>query len=164
MRCHDVWDDFPEIGIHGAWAKWLGFNEKPIAHQKFYEIHQLPDLTLKELAEQILEHVKSLGQECVHYIGDPDQKVTKIALGTGAITNYRTMVQMGADALLLTDDGTRLWESGQWADDTGIAEIVVNHATSEEPGVRAMAQYLQDQFPDVPIKAIERGNLYHSVC
>ena len=69
---------------------------------------------------------------------------------------------MGADCLLLTDDGTRLWESGQWAEDTGIGLIVVNHATSEEPGVRALAQYLQEQFSDIPVSMIERGNLYHT--
>ena len=162
MRCHDVWDDFPEIGIHGAWAKWLGFEDPPVSSQKFYEVHKVDNLTLQQVAENIAAKVKNLGQECVHFIGDPDQAVTRIALGTGAITSYRVTVHMGADCLLLTDDGTRLWESGQWAEDTGIGLIVVNHATSEEPGVRALAQYLQEQFSDIPVSMIERGNLYHT--
>ena len=146
MRCHDVWDDFPEIGIHGAWAKWLGFEDPPVSSQKFYEVHKVDNLTLQQVAENIAAKVKNLGQECVHFIVGSDQAVTRIALGTGAITSYRVMVHMGADCLLLTDDGTRLWESGQWAEDTGIGLIVVNHATSEEPGVRALAQYLQNNF------------------
>jgi putative NIF3 family GTP cyclohydrolase 1 type 2 len=164
LRCHDVWDDYPEIGIHGAWAKWLGFNEKPIKQVKFYEVHSVKDRTLKSVVEQISSKVKSLGQDCVHYIGDLNQKVSRIALGTGAITDYRLMHdQLEADVLVITDDGTRLWESGQWSEDSGIPIIIVNHATAEEPGVRAMAKYIGEQFPKIAVKAIERGCLYRSL-
>jgi len=47
----------------------------------------------------------------VNYIGDPDTIVTRITVGTGAITGFRQMFSLKADVLLLTDDGTRLWES-----------------------------------------------------
>ncbi len=165
VRCHDVWDDFPEVGIHGAWAKWLGFHNPPLKKIKFYEVHDVSNRTLGDVAKQVLDHVKSLGQECVHVIGDQTKRVSRIALGTGAITNYRMMYhELDADVLLITDDGTRLWESAQWAEDTGVPLIIVNHATAEEPGVRALANYLQEQFPTVPVKAIERGCLYRTIC
>lgn len=96
-RCHDVWDDFPEVGIHGAWAKWLGFDGKPVASQKWYEVHDVSGRTVRELARQIAARTAELGQDCVHFIGDLDRPASRIALGTGAITNYRIMHAMGAD-------------------------------------------------------------------
>nr|MDO8108647.1 Nif3-like dinuclear metal center hexameric protein [Candidatus Sigynarchaeota archaeon] len=116
-----------------------------------------------DLARRILKRVRMLGQDVVHVIGDPGKKVSRIALGTGAITNYRQMHQLGADVLLLTDDGTRLWESAQWSEDTGVPVIIVNHATAEEPGVRELARYVQRTFLHVPVYAIERGCLYRTI-
>lgn len=159
MRCHDFWDDFPEIGIHGAWAKWLGFTEKPIEQQKFYEIHSLGEITLKQLLEHLHPRLKSLGQPIFQYIGKLDQKVNRIALGTGAITDYRIMYSMGADCLLLTDDGTRLWESAQFSIDSGVPIIIVNHAVAEEPGIRMLAEYISRNFPELCTIAIKEGCL-----
>ena len=162
-RCHDFWDDYPEDGIHGAWARWLGFEGEPLARRKFYEVHAVEALSLGELAEGILERVRPLGQEVVHVIGDLEKNVSRIALGTGAITGYRQMYDMGADVLLLTDDGTRLWESGQWSLDSGVPLMIVNHSTSEEPGMITLARYIRETFPDVPVEHIPVGCLYHTI-
>jgi len=162
-RCHDVWDDFPDVGIHGAWADWLGFNGSPIARRKYYEVYEVGNIALKELAEKILERVKLLGQDSIGVIGELERKVSRIALGTGAITEYREMHSMGADVLLLTDDGTRLWESGQWSLDSDISLLIVNHSTAEEPGMRALATYIQKKFPKVPVIEIPVGCIYKTV-
>ena len=162
-RCHDFWDDFPEIGIHGAWAKWLGFGKKPVAIRRYYEVHETGGLTLEELARRALEKTKALGQTTVGLVGDPARKTSRIALGTGAITQYPVMTGMGADVLLLTDDGTRLWESAQWASDSGVSLLLVNHATAEEPGMRTLAAYLADLLKPLPVFHLPVGCLYHSV-
>lgn len=162
-RCHDFWDDYPDVGIHGSWAKWLGFNEKPLASEKYYEVHSVEGVSLGELAEMILEKVKPLGQRVVHVIGDLNKEVQRVALGTGAITNYRRMHALGADVLILTDDGTRLWESGQWAHDGGASLILVNHATAEEPGMITLADYIRGIFPDVRVEHIPTGCLYQTI-
>jgi putative NIF3 family GTP cyclohydrolase 1 type 2 len=162
-RCHDFWDDFPGIGIHGAWADWLGFTGEPVASKKFYEVHEVGSITVNALARKILSRVKPLGQDVVHVVGDGNKKVSRIAVGTGAITNYREMYSLGADVLLITDDGTRLWESGQWSQDTGVPIIVVNHSTSEEPGMKTLTLYIQKQFPNVPVKYIATGCIYGTI-
>lgn len=162
-RCHDFWDDFPDVGIHGAWADWLGFTGKPVAAKMFYEVHEVGDTTVRELAEKILHRVKPLGQDVVHVVGDLNKKVSRIAVGTGAITDYREMYTMGADVLLVTDDGTRLWESGQWSLDSDIPLIIVNHSASEEPGMRTLAKYIQEMFPNVPVIEIPVGCMYGSI-
>jgi putative NIF3 family GTP cyclohydrolase 1 type 2 len=159
VRCHDFWDDYPEIGVHGSWAKWLGFVEKPIETAKYYEVHDLGELSLKNLLARIYPKLKELGQAVLQYIGELDRKVHRIGLGTGAITDYRIMLGMGADVLLLTDDGTRLWESGQFSHDSGIPIILVNHAVAEEPGIRALSNYLKSNFPSIDIEAVPDGCL-----
>ena len=161
--CHDLWDDYPSIGIHGAWAKWLGFIGEPLAAERFYEVHGVEGLTLGALARILLERVKPLGQEAVHIIGDPEAKVSRVALGTGATTNYRRMHALGADVLVLTDDGTRLWESAQWARDGGTSVILVNHATLEEPGMLSLAVYLRGVFPGVRVEHVPGGCLYGTI-
>ena len=162
-RCHDFWDDFPEIGIHGAWADWLGLIGEPVEARRFYEVHEFKETTLEDLARKILERVKPLGQEAIYVVGDLKKKVSSIAIGTGAITNYREMQRMGADVLLLTDDGTRLWESGQWAIDSDTPLIIVNHSTSEEPGMITLSHYIQKVFPDVPVVHIPTGCIYKAI-
>ena len=161
-RCHDFWDDYPDVGIHGAWAKWLGFDGEPLVQRRFYEVHKVKEDTLEELARRILGKVKPLGQDVVHMIGDPKAKVSRIALGTGAITSYRQMYDMGADVILVTDDGTRLWESGQWALDMEVPLMMVNHSTAEEPGMMTLAKYIQAAFPDIPVKHIPVGCIYRT--
>lgn len=162
-RCHDLWDVMPEIGIVDSWSKFLGFTEEPAASIRFYNAHQLPaGTTLGGLTRQIADKVGKLGQDVVNYIGDPDTKVTRIAVGTGAITNFRAMFSLEADVLVLTDDGTRLWESAVWSEDTGVPLILVNHATAEEPGMRNLAAYIEETFR-VPVHFIQQGCLYGSV-
>lgn len=94
--------------MHGAWADWLGFKGKPTAKRRYYEVHDIGKIALAELSQRILERVKPLGQEAVHVVGDLKKHVSRIGIGTGAITDYRVMNSLGADVLLLTDDGTRL--------------------------------------------------------
>jgi putative NIF3 family GTP cyclohydrolase 1 type 2 len=162
-RCHDFWDVMPELGIVDSWSKFLGFDGEPSAKARFYNAHDLPSgMKLKDLIGQIANKVKVFGQDVVNYIGDPDTIVTRIAVGTGAITGFRQMFSLKADVLLLTDDGTRLWESAVWSVDAGVPIIIVNHATAEEPGMINMAKYLQEQFL-VPVHHIPQGCLYRSL-
>ncbi len=162
-RCHDLWDVMPDIGIVDSWSKFLGFTEKPVAQIRYYNAHDLPaGTTLEQLAHQIADKVRELGQDVVYYIGNPEQTVARIAVGTGAITGFRAMYSLNADILLLTDDGTRLWESAVWSNDTDIPLVLVNHATAEEPGMRNMAQYLKEKFP-VAVHLIPQGCLYRSI-
>ena len=162
-RCHDFWDVMPEIGIVDSWSKFLGFEGKPDAKARFYNAHDLPSgMKLIDLVKDIADKVKELGQDVVNYIGDSGKIVRRIAVGTGAITGFRRMFDLKADVLLLTDDGTRLWESAIWSVDTGIPIILVNHATAEEPGIRNLARYLGEQF-DILVHHIPQGCLYRSV-
>jgi len=163
IRCHDLWDVMPEIGIVDSWSTFLGFEGEPTASARFYNAHDLePGTTLGTLSRRILDRVKDVGQEVVMMFGNPDTPVSRIAVGTGAITKFRVMASLGADVLLLTDDGTRLWESAAWFRDTGVSGLLVNHATAEEPGVRNLATWIRDEF-GIETHFIPQGCLYRAV-
>jgi len=161
-RCHDVLDMMPDIGIPDSWAKFLGFEGAPAATRNYYRAYDLePGTTARKLAQHLLGRLASIGQDVVHLVGPEDKVVSRLVVGTGAITSFRVMAQMG-DVLLLTDDGTRLWESAQWSSDTDTPILLVNHATAEEPGLKALAQFLAEKLP-VPVNFIPQGCLYRSV-
>ena len=163
LRCHDFWDIYPEIGVRRAWSKYLGYKKPPIKIDNYNELHAIPEVTLNELCRHILEKIKPLGQESIQVIGDLDKKISKITLGTGAATHYREMAALGGDAIVVSEDGTYLWESGQWAKETGIPMIIVNHALSEEPGMVTLANYLEKTFLNIPVMHIPVGCMFKCI-
>lgn len=158
-RCHDVWDVMPEIGIVDSWARGLGFEGEPAAAQRFYVAYPVEG-TLGSVARHIRDKVAPIGQERVMVIGDQNQPVSRIALGTGAITQLDVMVGLGADVVVGTDDGMSVWSAGEWALDKGLPLILVNHATAEEWGIANLASYVGESFPDVPVRHISQGCMY----
>ena len=152
MRCHDTWDRMPEVGIPDAWARFLGFPTEPRPVESFYRICLVGDRTVEEVARRVLEKVRPLGQEVVHIIGDREAVVHRMAVGTGAITRLPEMFALGADLLLVTDDGISTTSAGLWSLDLGIPMLVVNHATAELPGMMTMVGYIERHFAGVPVK------------
>ena len=152
MRCHDTWDRMPEVGIPDAWASFLGFSTEPRPVESFYKICLIGDHTVEETARLILGKVRPLGQEIVHVVGDPKARVHRMAVGTGAITRLPQMLELGADIVLATDDGISTTAAGLWSLDLGIPMLIVNHATAELPGMMALADYIRQHFPGIPVR------------
>jgi putative NIF3 family GTP cyclohydrolase 1 type 2 len=150
LRCHDTWDRMPEIGIPDAWTRWLGFAAENRPVESFYRICLTGGRSVREVARAVTAKVARLGENAVRVLGDPDAKVSRLAVGTGAITHLPSMHDLKADAILATDDGMNMWTGGIWSLDLGIPVLIVNHATAEKPGMMAMARYLSRQFPGVP--------------
>ncbi len=162
FRCHDVWDRMPIIGIVDSWASHLGLCDK-INSNEFHSVYESPGSTLRELGQYVAERTADLRQNSVEIVGDPDAPVTKVAIGCGAITHYQTMVELGADAIIGTDDGMNYWSGGAWCLDAGVSLVLVNHATAEEPGMINLTWYMGQQFPDVPIVHIPQGCMFTTV-
>lgn len=164
LRCHDTWDRMPEFGIPDAWADHLGFPSEDRPVESFYKICLTGEMTVEQLARRVLEKVRPLGQDSVHIFGDKSKKISRLAVGTGAITRLHHMHALGADVVLATDDGMTYWtRGGNWAGDTGLPVLVVNHATSEKPGMQAMAEYLPTVFPDIPVEYFDVAFPYTSI-
>jgi len=157
MRCHDTWDRMPSVGIPDAWADFLGFPSEPRQLESFYKLCNVQGCTVADVAGRVLEKTKPLGQAVVNIIGDLRQNVSRMAVGTGAITRLPDMYELGADCILATDDGTHTTYCGLWSLDLGIPVLTVSHATAELPGMMAMVPYIKLKFPGVKVEYLPCG-------
>jgi putative NIF3 family GTP cyclohydrolase 1 type 2 len=155
IRCHDVWDRMPTIGIPDSWAAWLGFETEPRPVESYHKVCLTGARPLASVAAQIREKVARLGQDWLLVFGDGDKQVNRLAIGTGAITRLSEMHALGVDAALLTDDGMTTWEAGYFSADTGFPIVIVNHATAEKPGMMAMRRYLADLHPAIRVEYLD---------
>lgn len=157
MRCHDTWDRMPKFGIPDAWADFLGFATEPRNTESYYRICRVDGMTVSDVARKVLEKTGVLGQSSVNVMGNTQKKVSRLAIGTGAITRLPEMHELGADIILATDDGTHTTYCGLWALDLDIPVLTVSHATSELPGMMRMADYIRDKFPGIKVKYLSCG-------
>ena len=155
IRCHDVWDRMPHIGIPDAWADFLGFPTEQRPVESYNKICLIEAMTFAEVATHVLDRVRQLGQDWVLALGDRDKPVKRMSVGTGAITRLWEMLELNIDLALLTDDGMNTWTAGYFAADRGLPILIVNHATAEKPGMMAMAKYLRQTFPDMPVEYLD---------
>lgn len=147
IRNHDTWDRMPEVGIPFAWARFLGLSGHPDAtdYQGYEHAYDIEPVTAGALARRIAQRTRDLGEPAVQLLGDPERRVTRLGLGTGCacwVDGYR---RMGCQAGIVVDDGQLYWRDFCYAKDEGISLIRVLHATSEEPGMVTMAEWLNRQ-------------------
>lgn len=160
LRCHDLWDQMPGIGIPDSWAQLLGL-EHPIVAEGFVRVFDARGETAGSVARRVAEAVRPLGQEAVELLGDPAAPVSRLALGTGAITPFTQFVERyGADMAVCTDDGFTYWREGGVGLDLGIPVVVVNHAVSELPGMESLARYLRERHPATPVTYIRQSCMF----
>ena len=163
LRCHDLWDGVRDIGIPDSWAKQLGF-DNPIAGEGYYRVYDVSGSTARAVAERVAVHTQSLGQQAVQLIGPADAPVSRVAIGTGAITPFTHLIDTyGVDLAICSDDGFTYWRDGALSIDMGIPVIVVNHAVSEIYGMQLLAEHLKRRFPDVPVHFIPQSCIFQLI-
>ena len=160
IRCHDLWDQMPAIGIPDTWGKQLNLGPA-IDGDTFIRVYATVGMTAAEFAEHVAECTAEYGQPAVQLLGPPNKIVRRVSIGTGAITPYLQCVERFAiDLAICTDDGIDYWRDGAFAIDAEIPIIVVNHAVSEEIGVHSLAEQLRRQFPAIPVHHIRQRCMY----
>lgn len=147
IRNHDTWDRMPEVGIPFAWARFLGLSGRPDAtgHQGYEHAYDVEPVAAGTLADRIAQRTRLLGEPFVQLLGDPDRRITRLGLGTGCACSVDVYRSMGCQAGIVVDDGQLYWQDFCYAKDEGITLIRVLHATSEEPGMVTMADWLNRQ-------------------
>jgi putative NIF3 family GTP cyclohydrolase 1 type 2 len=163
LRCHDLWDRFPERGITTSWADFLGL-QLLADESEFARLYTVEPTTAREFATEVAARTSALGQPGVHLIGDGDRRVETVCVGTGAISPYLELVaRFGPDLVICSDDGMDYWRDGAFAVDGGPPIIVVHHGVTEEPGVARLAESLQHAFPGTAVHHIEQRCMYEFV-
>lgn len=164
LRVHDIWDPWPEIGIRDSWAKGLGL-EKRLAEdgRKFVAVYEIPDTTLGTFSKHVAMKVKSLGQDSVWVLGEPNWHVSRPAVGTGCGTPGLDMISQGADVVIVCDDGFSYWSRGERFYEMGISVIMVSHGTSEMWGIENLAIYLSKTFPELKVTYLDKHPKYWTI-
>jgi len=163
LRCHDLWDQLPVLGIPDSWGDLLELGDS-IGGSGYFRVYPGGGRTAMQLAGHIAARTQPLGQEAVQLIGPPDKPVTRLAIGTGAITPFLKWIpEYGIDLAICTDDGFTYWRDGAYAIDMDVPVIVVHHAVSEEAGMRSLARYLASTFPAIPVHHIPQQGMYSLV-
>jgi len=167
IRCHDVWDRYPELGIAPSWAANLGFEDYRICDYWDGKIFALcefePAKKLVEVAQTIAERTAWLGQQAVTVMGDPDMEISRFTLNIGAWGgSFRHLKDArdrhGSQGAAITE--FNWWTSPMWALDTGFGLIGCNHGVSESPGMRSLAEYLGKVFPDLTFTHVPEAAPY----
>jgi putative NIF3 family GTP cyclohydrolase 1 type 2 len=163
LRCHDLWDRYPDIGITDGWAKLLGFSD-PVFKDEYFRVFDVSGRTAGDVARQVAKKVTPLGQEAVQFIGNESAQVKRVAIGYGAATPYRCFItELQADLAICADDGFTFWRDGALAIDLGLPVIIVNHAVTEENGMKLLTEHLAKNFPQVPVTHIPQRCMYRLV-
>ncbi|MFC1650039.1 Nif3-like dinuclear metal center hexameric protein [Candidatus Latescibacterota bacterium] len=160
IRCHDVWDQYPYIGIPRAWGKFLELGE-PVGGSGWLYVYDGKGLPAGMVVQKLAARTALRGQPGVQFFGDKNRPVHRIALGCGAITPIdRYIKELGADFAICSDDGINCRKYGTFAADTGFPIAVINHAVTEDYGMTLMAERLKEVFPGMPVHNITQECLF----
>jgi hypothetical protein len=122
----------------------------------------IPETTLGELATRVK---KVRGDDAIRVVGDPNARVSRIALGAGMATPQNNApdidvviggeqreADQGQDSPEYTMDAASLCIPKGW--------IMIGHNMSEESGMQEMAEWLRPIVPEVKVQHVRAGIVY----
>jgi putative NIF3 family GTP cyclohydrolase 1 type 2 len=154
-RFHDHWHMRKPDGIEAGNVHALGWEKFQRADNQYLFV--IPETTLKELAKQVSQRLRS---SVVRVVGDPAMKITKVGFSPGAAGSQREIRALEQDDVQVLMVGeTREWETVEYAADA-VSEgrkkalIVIGHIPSEQPGMEECARWLKGFVKDVPVEFV----------
>lgn len=162
-RCHDVWDMIPEIGVADTWSSIIGLPFVKRDIRSYNSFASFEGLTVEAIAKRIANALAPFGQSSVTVLGDLNQQVKSLGIGTGAATDVFALVRENMECVVLSDDGSNNWIAHQYCIDNKLPLIIVHHSVSEIPGVRKIVDHLKLKFTDLSVEYLEEGYQYRIV-
>jgi putative NIF3 family GTP cyclohydrolase 1 type 2 len=162
IRCHDVWDAIPEVGMPFRWGHFLGLN-RLVRSERYLNVYRVERQTALEFARYFASRTAAAGQATVEFYGDPERIIESVGIGTGCCSDAMSLYDLGADLAVSVDDIARAWIIGEYCNDTGSPMIVVNHGVSEDCGMDSLRDQIELIVPDVPVYRIKQGCSYVEV-
>ena len=162
MNLHNAWDNFPKYGIRDSWHSFLGLTEMVAECPYYYPgcnafsaanslgLYRVRPQTFREFASFVAKRCSVFrSSHGVTMLGKADTEVRMVAAGMGGHIPTLEMFQRGADVLIVTFDQAYQTTIRIPLVEMGAKLIVVEHGTSEIPGMRSMAEYLEKTFAGV---------------
>jgi putative NIF3 family GTP cyclohydrolase 1 type 2 len=154
-RFHDHWHRRHPDGIQTGMTHALGWEE--FQNAKEPHLFTLPPTTLSVLAESV---ESKLGIVAMRVVGDPNMKLTKVALmpgAAGSVPQIRMLERDDVEALLIGE--VPEWETVEYVADAATehkhkALILLTHIPSEQAGMEECTRWLKTFISEVPIEFV----------
>lgn len=169
IRCHDVLDAMPG-GVVDALvrelAKEVRFDVAEVTEPapRYRVVRLAEPVRAGEVAKRLAAAFGKIGQPGVAFYGETERVVGSLGLGTGYGNDPWKHFSHGAEMALAIDDRIKSWTEPVWAEDAGYPMVVVNHGTSEEWGVRRLAELIAAAYPQVRVELIAQGCGYRWIA
>jgi putative NIF3 family GTP cyclohydrolase 1 type 2 len=156
LRFHDHWHMRSPDGIEAGMVHALGWEKFQTKENQYLFV--MPETRVKKLAEEVAIKLKS---PVVRVVGEPEMKVTKVALSPGAAGFVRETHALERDDVeVLLVGETREWETVEYAADAVTqgrkkALIVLGHIPAEQAGMEECARWLKGFVKGVPVEFVE---------
>lgn len=154
-RFHDHWHARNPDGIEAGMVHALGWEKFQDAYNQY--LFTIPETPLEKLASDIK---RRLGIGVVRVVGDPNLRITKLALAPGAagLTRQVSALEIpGVHALVIGE--AQEWEAVEYVADA-VSEgkqkslIVLGHIPSEQAGMAECARWLKTFVTEVPVQFV----------
>lgn len=154
-RLHDHWHMRKPDGIQVGMMHALGWEK--FKNPDYENLFTLPETTLERLAADL---ARRLDTPVLRVVGNPEMKVTKIALhpGYSGFARETHALEMENVEVLLVGE-TREWETVEYAADAVTegkrkALIIIGHVPSEQAGMEECARWLKTFVKNVPVEFV----------
>ncbi len=154
-RFHDHWHRRNPDGILVGVMHALGWEKYQNPANQY--LFTMPETTVERLAAEVANR---LDTPVLRVVGNPEMKVTRVALSPGSAGFVRETRALASDNVeLLLVGETREWETVEYAADAvsagkAKALIVIGHVPSEQPGMEECARWLKTFVKEVPIEFV----------
>jgi putative NIF3 family GTP cyclohydrolase 1 type 2 len=154
-RFHDHWHMRRPDGIQAGMVQALGWQTYQNAQNPYR--FTLPETTLAQLAGQLGQR---LAPRALRVVGDPQLRLTKVALAPGAPGSLAELQTLeGDDVEVLVLGETREWETVEYVADAAAqgrhkALVLLGHVPSEQAGMEECTRWLKTFVTEVPVQFV----------
>jgi putative NIF3 family GTP cyclohydrolase 1 type 2 len=147
----------PDPLVAGS-ARMLGWTQ--YASPSEPRIYVLPPTTLRALATDV---ARRLNGRAIRVAGDPEMKVSRIALGPGyGVPVLGPSVDVAVGGETAESGGNAEYVSDAAATGQKKGMILLGHMLSEDFGMREVAEWLRSFLSDIPIEWLPAGEPFSS--
>ncbi len=159
-RLHDHWQARKENEMLTGLAASLGWTKYRVRPDD--SLYDLPSGSAEDVVAQLRKSLNLRGG--LRAVGDRKATVRRVMLHPGTLTPA-IMWQRYSETDLIVTGEVREWENTYYAADIFTAGekrglVTLGRIVSEDPGMRACADWLKTLVPDIPTRWISAGDLY----
>lgn len=160
FRLRDHWQERKEDEMLTAFAGALGWSKRRVKDGD--ALYDIPPESAEKVVAAIRERLKL--RAGLRAVGDKKATVRRVLLQPGAMTTA-TMWSRYTEVDMIVAGEVREWENTHYAADIFTAGekralVTVGRVVSEEPGMRACAEWLKSVVKEVPASWVDAGDPY----